>query len=158
MKMSRKKKETGKPQTLRNKRGEVAHFDYTTPSGTIFLQGYRKFIVAVLWVILMWIVVLKCIFSVPTAGQVTICIWMISGCGLFAAFFAGGNTLAKLWSAKYGPPQTTANFTQQDVNTKTEVKEEKSVQYQIKVVNPMEDAAFAEEVSKVEAKLPPIKI
>lgn len=111
--------------------------DNKTPDGKMFLVGYRKFLVALLWTGLavfgvIWVLaIIK-----PSAGQVTVVLWLVSSAGLYCSFFVGGNALAKLWAAKYAPPQTTSTLThetsQEEVTHKIEI-----IKY-----DPQEDAAW----------------
>lgn len=90
-------------------------------NGDKWLVGYRKFLVAVIWTVLMaFVVVWSIVVIKPSAGQATIVIWLIASGGFFCSFFVGGNALATLWTTKYGPPQTTSNLTH---TTKEETKE-----------------------------------
>lgn len=115
-------------------------------NGDKWLMGYRKFTVALVWVLLMgfctvWvIVVIK-----PSAGQSTIVIWLIASGGFFCSFFVGGNALVQIWASKFGPPQTTANLTHETKEKAVEVVYKYSAQ---------EDAAFAKAFEGEEKDLP----
>lgn len=79
--------------------------------GRIFMQGYRKFSVALLWSLLVVFVVVWCMLTTPTAGQVTIAVWTLAAGGFFCSFFVGGNVLAQIWANNY-KVTTSANLSE----------------------------------------------
>lgn len=127
--------------------GDAEHFDYATPEGKRFLVGYRKFIVAMLWMVLMAFgVVMVLLFEdKPSAGQVTIVVWLIVGCGFFSAFFVGGNVLAKLWAQNY-KVSTTSSLSHATEQVEKTVK--------VITVDSNEDASFADDKNSLPAAKP----
>lgn len=119
--------------------------DNLTAKGEKFLVGYRKFIVALLWCALMAFAVVWCMVYKPSAAQASIVLWLISGAGLFTAFFAGGNALAKLWASKYHPPDSKVSLTHETEQKQIEVSYKYSAQ---------EDAAFSKAFEGEEDELP----
>lgn len=128
--------------------GKENHFDYDTlETGAPFLVGYRKFIVAILWMLLMGfgVIMALAVLPKPSAGQTTIVIWLVASSGFFCAFFVGGNTLAKLWAQNYRVT-TTATL---DHSTE---QVDQTVKYQY--IDPREDAAFADQEKDLPAAKP----
>ena len=54
------------------------HFDFTPEHQKApLLQGYRKLPVALLWLALAVFVVLFCMLSKPSSGQITLALWVV---------------------------------------------------------------------------------
>jgi len=116
--------------------------DNKTPEGKMFLVGYRKFIVALIFVLLTaWAVVWSLAIIKPSGGQVSIVIYLELAAGFFCAVFVGGNALAKLWASKYNM-KTTANLSHE---TSQEEINETYREERVVVIDSQVDGAFADE-------------
>jgi len=90
------------------------HFDFDTPeTGKPFLVGYRKFVLAVVWLALAIFVVLWSMLARPSSGQITLALWVVGTAGFFCAVFVGGNVLAKRF-VEFWKVQTKAELSQSD--------------------------------------------
>jgi hypothetical protein len=87
--------------------------DPTPQTKRPFLVGYRKFLVAVLWLGLAVFVVVWCMLTKASSGQITLALWVVGSAGFFSAFFVGGNILVHKWG-EFWKVQTIATLSQAD--------------------------------------------
>ena len=97
---------------------KAEHFDFT-PEGqkAPLLQGYRKLLVACVWLALALFVVLFCMLSRASSGQITLALWVVGSAGFFCSVFVVGNAVE--WSKFWGV-RTQASLSQKD-STHTEI-------------------------------------
>ncbi len=99
--------------------------DESTPeTGKPFLLGYRKFVVALIWLCLAIFVVLWCMLVDVKPGQITLALWVVGSAGFFSAFFVGGNVLVHYWT-EFFKVNTQSNLSQ----TRTEEVKTQYIRY-----------------------------
>ena len=93
---------------------ENYHDEATPETGMPFLVGYRKFVIAVIWLGLAVFTVLWCMFTKPTPGQTSVALWVVGSAGFFCSMFVAGNAAewVKFWGVKTETSLTQKEMTQ----------------------------------------------